>query len=94
MKSDSKGPLGRGVRLFVAGHLAAVALIFAVAVTVGGSYVMPPVPSMVTDAHLRHPLGSQHAEVAKARPTDWRVESGAMASAEPVTQQAPDWAMR
>lgn len=42
--TEQAGRQRRGVRLFVALHLAAVGVIYAVAVTVGGGFAGPPMP--------------------------------------------------
>lgn len=42
--TEQAGRHRRGVRVFVALHLAAVGIIYAIAVTLGGGFVGPPMP--------------------------------------------------
>jgi hypothetical protein len=60
--------LGRGVWVFVALHVAAVGILYALAVTLGGGFVGPPMPP-ITGAMAVPSLVSAAPAPAPAQPT-------------------------
>jgi hypothetical protein len=75
--------LGRGVRVFVALHLAAVGILYALAVTLGGGFVGPPMPP-ITGAMAAPPAVSAAPAPAPAPPTTQPL----------VPAPLPDWTRR
>jgi hypothetical protein len=86
--SDASGTekaprLGRGVREFVALHLAAVGILYALAVTLGGGFVGTPMPPITGAMAAPSPLSAALAP-APARPTTQPLAPATL----------PDWTRR